>query len=324
LNLRFLDFGFVSDFEIRISDLAKELAVIDQTLPIVVAIACFSSVTFFVLRRLLGRRLAVNGPDVAAPTTPKPNLAQRLDHTFEAMVHGTGMPLSVGQTLGLFAVVALATSTLLFFWRDELWAAALGLALGLALPLIILVIFRGRRRRQIQNLLPDAFFFMARSLRAGVSLEQTLTRAGEQMEEPLAGEFRRCASQVQLGLHPQAALRNAAARIGLLDFNVFVSTVALYYESGGNLALLLDRLAATARDRIQFLGYFRAATALGRAAAVFLGSAVPVIVAAYAIWEPEHTHELFRTAAGWQLLGIAAVLEVVGIIWFLYLLRVDY
>ena len=76
---------------------------IDQTLLMVVAIACFSSVAFIVLRRFLDRRLALTGPDTADPTpVPTPNLAQRLDHSFAAMVHGTGMPLSVGQTLGLF------------------------------------------------------------------------------------------------------------------------------------------------------------------------------------------------------------------------------
>ncbi len=74
-----------------------------------------------------------------------------------------------------------------------------------------------------------------------------------------------------------------ADRVRLPDFKIFVSTVGLSYQSGGNLALLLDRLAVAARDRIQFLGYFRAATALGRTAGIVLGLAMPVLVIAYGV-----------------------------------------
>jgi tight adherence protein B len=294
--------------------------VIDQPILTAVLIVCLSIVAFLALRRLLDRRRPATEP---APGS-SPEAAQRVDHSFAAMVHATGFPLSVGQTLGLFATVALSMMALFFFWWNELWAAALGLALGLALPLVILMFFQGRRRQQIQAQLPDALSFMARSLRAGVGLEETVARAGAQLEEPVADEFRRSAGQIQLGLHPQLALQNAAARVGLLDFNVLVSTVALYYQSGGNLALLLDRLAAAARDRNQFIGYFRAATALGRTAAIILGAAVPCILLAYVIFPPEHLGTFFFTPAGWQLLAIVAVLEVIGIVWTLYLLRIDY
>jgi tight adherence protein B len=318
----------------QVPDTIGSVTVIDQNIIVLAAIVFFASAVFFVARRLLDRdqarlerRLAFPDdgykPGSLVPAT-SPDWAERLDRSFGGLVHRTGLGLSPAQTLSLFALTAGALAVLLFFWRGEEWAAALGLVLGIILAFLFLWVLERRRRRLIQSQLPDAFYFMARSLRAGLSLEQTLTRAGEQLEDPLAAEFRRCASQIQLGLHPHQALLITANRLALSDFDVFAATVGLYYRSGGNLALLLDRLAASTRDRIQFLGYFRAATALARAAGFFLAAAVPALVIAYAAWQPEHVGMLFHSAAGWQILGIAALLELAGIVWFLYLLRVDY
>jgi tight adherence protein B len=304
----------------------------DQDLLIGGAIACLTIVVFFVARRLLDRGGAFLPTGREMPGTPSEplvatgpaDLAGRVDRSFDRLLHHSGLGLSTGQTLRFFALTAFALAALLYFWSEEEWVAAVGPALGLALLFLILRVLQARRRRLFQRQLPDAFYFLARSLRAGLSLDQSLIRAGEQLEEPLAGELRRSAGQMQLGLHPYQALQNTAGRLGVADFNIFVSTVGLYYHSGGNLALLLDRLAASTRDRIQFLGYFWAATALGRAAGIFLAAAVPLVVIAYAVWQPEHIGDLFRSVAGLRLLAIALVLELIGIIWFFYLLRVDY
>ena len=308
---------------------------IELDLFIITAAAALSLVVFVLVRFLLTRnearlerRLAFPEADFdtvgAGVATAPPTWSGRMDRSFEGMVFRTGLEITAGQALAICALTAIALGFLLFFWREEEWAAAAGLAIGLLFPIFILWILKGRRQRLLQSQLPDAFYYLARSLRAGLSLDQAITQAGAQLAEPLAGEFRRCAGQIQLGLHPQFALQNMARRLGLADFDIFVSTVALYYQSGGNLALLLDRLAASTRDRIQFRGYFRAATALARIGGFVLAAAVPILVIAFALLQPEHFHYLFDTPIGWQLLGIVAALEVIGIIWFFYLLRVDY
>jgi len=307
--------------------------VFTQNILIAAAIIGLTVAIFIVARRLLDRdygrpqrQLAFAPTDEDSVFAPPPptDLAMSMDRSFNGLVHRSGLGFTTAQTLGLFALTGLACAALGFFWRGEEWAAGVGLILGLVITFLFLWFLQARRQRLIQGQLPDAFYFMARSLRAGVSFEQTLARSGEQLEEPLAEEFRRCSAQIQLGLHPLQALRNTAARVELTDFDVFVSTVGLYYHGGGNLALLLDRLAASTRDRIQFLGYFRAATALARAAGFVLAAAAPVILIAYAVFQPDFSTELFRTAAGMQIIAIAAVLEVIGIIWMIYLLRVDY
>jgi tight adherence protein B len=198
------------------------------------------------------------------------------------------------------------------------------LAVGIMLPLGVFLILQARWRRNIQNQLPDAFFLLARSLRAGLNLEQALAMAAQHGSRPLAGEFHRTVEQVELGLTAPAALQNMARRLRLPDFNVLVTAVTLHRGLGGNLTLLLERVANTTRDRNLFRGYFLAATALGRMTAMFIVAAAPLLFLGYAIWQPEFVTRFTESTSGLKALATAATLEVVGIIWMYLLLRVDY
>jgi tight adherence protein B len=247
-----------------------------------------------------------------------------MDRAFNDMIERTGMEITGDQALGLICLVGALAAAGLYFWRGELWLGLLGLFGGMIGTLVVFLFLQGRYRRRLQEQLPDVFFLLARSLRAGLTMEQAITLAGEQAGKPLAPEFERCAGQIRLGLSVPTALELMARRIRLLDFNAFVSTVALHYTTGGNLALLLDRLAASTRDRNQYAGHFRAATALGRITTTFIGFMVPGLLLAYAIFEPEHIEAFFHSATGWLVLAAALLLEMVGILWMYRLLRVDY
>jgi len=115
-----------------------------------------------------------------------------------------------------------------------------------------------------------------------------------------------------------------AERVRLTDLNIFVSVVTLHRQVGGNLALLLDRVAAHTRDRNLFRGQFKAATALGRATGLFISAAAPALLVVYGVLQPEYLVKFARNPSGMAALGVAALLQVVGALWIFYLLRVDY
>jgi tight adherence protein B len=256
--------------------------------------------------------------------TGKQPLSGRLDQGFINMVERTGIGLSADQAIGVMCLVGVTLATLLYLWKEELWILAVGLIVGMAVPLAIFMFLQSRWRRQLQDQLPDAFFLLARSLRAGLSLEQALALLATEGLPPLSEEIRRCVEKINLGLAVPTALQMAARRMNLVDFNVFVSVVTLHRATGGNLPLLMDRLASSTRDRNQYVGYFRSATALGRMTAIAIGSAVPIIFLGYAFFEPEYFNRFFESAAGIIALCVAFGLVIVGSIWLWFLLRVDY
>lgn len=259
-------------------------------------------------------------------TEPKlpSNWADRMDGWFSGLLENSGLIMTAQQLVLLMALAGFSLGTLLYLLVDEISGIMAGLLLGMALPMIVVQVARARLRWKMRQQLPDAFFFLARSLRAGLSFEQAIELVATESPEPLAGELRRCAQHLKLGLAIPAALQIAAKRMQLPDFYVFVSVVALHNGMGGNLALILDRLAATTRDRIQYLGYFRSATALGRSSAIAIGCAVPVLFVCYLFVEPEYAQRFFATNTGLMLLGLAFGLEIIGAVWLYFLLRVDY
>ncbi len=252
------------------------------------------------------------------------DMSARLDRAFEGMIQRTDVNMSTDQALGFILLCGVGLGLLFYIWRQSVGLLLLGLFIGITVPVVVFWLMSARQKRRWQEQLPDTFYLLARSLRSGLTLEQAIELVGEHGARPLADEFKRIAARLRLGLALPPALELQAHRLQLLDFNIFVSVVALHQRTGGNLALLLDRLAAHTRDRNQFRGYLRAATALGRASAIFLGLAGPALLVVYALWQPEHLAGFFETGAGWTLLGITVVLEIIGIIWLYYLLRVEY
>jgi tight adherence protein B len=277
-------------------------------------------------RRLKGGDAGDSGVLVAkAPLQPPAEgWNDKLDQGFERMVEYTGTGLTAEQALGLISMAGVVLGGAFYLWRDQLWLGLLGFLIGAGVPFTVFWLLRARYRRQLQEQLPDAFYLLARSLRAGLSLEQSLALSAEQGVKPLANEFRRCVGQVRLGLALPIALQMMADRIHLMDFNAFVSAVAFHRISGGNLALILDRLAAGTRDRNQFRGHLSAATAQGRITAIFLGLFGPIVLLVYALAQPAHVQAFFQSPTGWLAVAVALVLELIGTVWLYRLLRIEY
>jgi len=254
---------------------------------------------------------------------PPRTLADRLDRSFARTVGRSTLNLTTIQAVGWLLVAGVVAGGALYLWREELWLACVGFFAAILLTVVFFMLMHRFWMHQVQEQLPDLFYLLARSLRAGLTLEQSLSLIAVQGQKPLADEFRRCSEHLQLGLTMPAALRMTADRIALDDFNLLVALLTIHRQTGGNLALLLDRVAATVRARNQFRGHVRAVTALGRLSGFFLSVAAPFLMVLYWILYPDYLKRLTEGPQGVTALVAALVLEVVGVVWLLLLLRVD-
>jgi tight adherence protein B len=277
-------------------------------------------------RERLRRRLEGEGRDEPGsfllPGPPK-NFDEKVDRYFDRLAKGTAGGFTGQQAVGIILMTGLVAAAGIWLWSENILYSAAGMfAAGLGVYFILRWL-HARYLRTLQNQLPDVLFLLARSLRAGMSLEQAINLAAEQGGKPLADEFGQCAYHMRLGLSALAAVQLMADRLRLVDFNAFASTVALHQSVGGNLAMLLDRLAAGARDRNQFRNHLLVATALGRVTAIFLGGAAPALLLGYAIWQPDYIQAFFQSTNGLITVIIVFVLEIIGVIWLYNLLSVE-
>ena len=188
----------------------------------------------------------------------------------------------------------------------------------------LLFYLRIRRQRVIREQLPDVMELMARAVRAGESLDQAIALAGNSGFQPVAAEFRYCASQMKMGLSLEAAIRGLVGRVPLAETRILAMTLIVQRRRGGSLPTTLERLARVFRDRAAFYRQFQAATALGRGSAALIALVGLGLDAFVILGHSEYAAVLLTSHAGHVMLATSLVLQVVGVTWALWLFRSNY
>ena len=96
----------------------------------------------------------------------------QMDTSFADMVNRADLKMSPDQALAIMMLVGVVLAAGLYFWRGEVWIAAIGFFAGMAFIFAYYLVKQTGFRRRLQMQLPDAFFLIARSVRSGLSLEQ--------------------------------------------------------------------------------------------------------------------------------------------------------
>jgi tight adherence protein B len=297
---------------------------------VVVAVAVVLYLVFAGTAGAVRRAEPADGPslaDLAEPYLRAKRNPDGMDQSFERLAEGTQLGLD-GETASgwvLFGAAAAALGTYLALFAfdfGELAALAAALLGGFAV-FLVLVLLQNRRRRAIQEQLPDGLFQLSRSLRSGLNLPASLRETAPYTPTPLRGLFDRLGAALTLGESTRHAVGRVADSARVTEFDLFTEVLALHSERGGNLPAMLDRLAASVRDRNQFRGYFRSTTALARTAAYFVALAAPVAFVVY--WVQDDQRLMMQTflamREGQLILLLAAVLWVIGLVWITVLLR---
>ena len=295
---------------------------------IYVAVALIAATVFLLLRDLSASRKALTdqvdkGIDLESLLPPTEAVVKD-NSRLGRLASETGLGLTAETALLSAILVGLSVGGALFIWRDDVLAAATGAVLGMLIVAGVLFYFRARWHRAIRDRLPDCMDLMARAVRAGESLDQAITLAGNSGLRPMDAEFRYCASQMKMGLSLEAAIRSMAARIPLTEMRILAMTLVVQRRRGGSLPTTLERLARVFRDRVSFYRQFQAATALGRGSAALIALLALALDAFVVFGNSEYAESLLTTNTGRVMLATAVVLQILGITWALWLFRSHY
>ena len=222
--------------------------------------------------------------------------------------------------ISLLATILTAGISSLFL-ANVFLAVIAGIAAG-TIPYITLYIMREQRFRKCDELLPEAIDLMARGLRAGHALTAVLEMVGSESAEPIASEFRRLAEENSLGLPLRDATMNLVDRLPRDDMRFLATAILLQKETGGNLAVILDKTAAVARERARLRGQLRIYTAQGRITGWVL-CLMPFImfgILSAVNWQFEKllvTEDLGKTmiyfGLGLMVLGVLAIRKIIDV-----------
>lgn len=155
-------------------------------------------------------------------------------------------------------------------------AIVLGLCFGAGIPLIILSQMASRRVRRMQEQFPVALDVFVRGLRSGHPIASALDLLTKEMEDPIGSEFGMVVDEVSYGNDLRDALQNMADRWDLEDIQMFVVSLSVQNETGGNLAEILANLSNVIRERHSMYMKVRALSSEGRMTAIIL-TALPIL-----------------------------------------------
>jgi tight adherence protein B len=223
-----------------------------------------------------------------------------LDWTVGRFIFGSLVLVAIGGAIGSWWI-----SSGLAGWIP-------GLALG-AVPYFFLVQKRKLRFRKISDLLPEAIDLMSRGLRAGQAIPATLETVAQEIDDPLRSEFRRTADEQSYGLPFREAMLNLSRRVPVADLQFLVTAILVQKETGGNLAVVLDKTSNVIRERIRVEGQMRIRSAQGRLTGWILCALPFVLFICMNIMSPGYGHILFEEPLGQKMVTYALILMVIGI-----------
>jgi tight adherence protein B len=195
--------------------------------------------------------------------------------------------------------------------------------IGAALPTLYVRWKKNRRLNLFEELLPEAIDLVGRALRAGHPLSSGFKMAADDGPEPVASEFRRVFEEQRFGLPLQDSLLGMADRVNIVDVRILVTAILIQREVGGNLAEILDNLAAVVRARFTIRRQIRVYTAQGRMTGYLLALLPFMLFALLYMINPEYMAVLFTDPIGKILVGVALVLQMAGFFWIRKIVNIE-
>lgn len=191
-------------------------------------------------------------------------------------------------------------------------------------PVLYLDRAGNKRVSSFESQLPDALNLLASGLRSGWGLQQAIDLVVAESGPPASAEFRRVQIEARLGVPVERALTGMSDRLGSRVLEWVVVAIAIQREVGGNLAEVLDNVARSIRERDALKRQVDALSAESRLSALILTILPFLIIGGLLGVSPSYLLDAMRSPIGWVMVGIGAILLVIGIIWLRALSRFEY
>ena len=169
-----------------------------------------------------------------------------------------------------------------------------------------------RRVKKFEEQMIDALGLMANGLKSGLSIVQSIAMVVKEMPNPIHQELNLVLNENRLGVSVEEAFSNLAKRVKSDDVEMFVTSINILKETGGNLAETFDTISVTVRERLKIEKKIDSMTQAGFFQGMVL-LATPVLIGLYMYsTDPETMKPMFTSNIGWGILLVVVILECVA------------
>jgi tight adherence protein B len=186
--------------------------------------------------------------------------------------------------------------------------------MGAMIPDMVVTRLIQNRKESLQRALPDALDLAVVCVEAGLGLDQSLVRIGQELRPvypSLSDEFNLYSLEVNAGKKRSDALRNLGQRTDVDDIKSFAA-VLIQKEAGGNLTEILEKVSVIIREEYKLRRQIRVHTAQGRMTGWILSLLPPGLGILMYLSAPEFVSLLWTRPLGLKLLYGAVLMTTIG------------
>jgi tight adherence protein B len=221
---------------------------------------------------------------IAALELPRP--LRKLVGNIEDTVLAAGLRIEPSRLLRRMSLAALISLIALMLMTSPAQALlspgrlmlliCFSVAIAFGLPLMFITRKAERRRRKLNQQFPNALDILVRALKAGHPVASAIELLSTELADPLGSEFGLVVDEMSYGSDFRDSLHNMAERCGIDDMRMFVVSLSVQAETGGNLAEILENLSKVIRERASMYMKVRALSSEGRMTGWVL-TALPIL-----------------------------------------------
>lgn len=172
------------------------------------------------------------------------------------------------------------------------------------------------------NQMVDALNLLANGLRAGLSVPQSIGMVVDELPPPVSQEFNTILQQSKIGVPLEEALENLVKRVPTQDNEMFVTSVNILRETGGNLAEVFDTITGVIRERVRLAQKIATYVAQGKFQGLTIFAMPFAMAIVFYLSDPESMGPLFTSpigiivcilAFGLDMAGLWVILKIVNI-----------
>ncbi len=237
---------------------------------------------------------------------------QTFSHSLHHLLTLTGMKIPVS----VFLLVDLVAASMIFmivnFLSNSYFLAVPAAVLMVVVPYFILIVNRKRYLEKFTTSFPDALLMMKSALGSGQGMQAAFQLVAQEGPHPVSMEFQQMVREIELGATLDGALDSFYHRIPTVDFHLFVISINIQNEVGGNLVELFDRIEKTIRDRLSLGREVKVLSAQGQMSGIVLMLLPVFVFAAIKLTAPQYFDPLLQQELGKKILTLAIILQVIG------------
>lgn len=152
-------------------------------------------------------------------------------------------------------------------------------------------------------------------MKASLSLPKALELACIEMPWPLKEELENILGRVKTGQTLEESLLKSARLLDIADFSLFVDSVVLLRQIGGNFVEHFENLSQILRERQKVTEKIRTVTSQGKVQGNFLALLPFLLGAALMVLSPDYLTPLWQSPLGWVFSALVLLLDIGGWLW---------